>query len=104
MLTNTRSRDAASAASVASFDEIQMQIDLRPRLRSIFFAASCLVVTGLYLSLAARVYFAARFAANPDLPNIQRAARLEPTNAEYQALLGRNFALSGTTLQEGIAV
>jgi tetratricopeptide (TPR) repeat protein len=62
-----------------------------------------LVVTGLYLSLAARAYFAAHFAANPDLPNIQRAARLEPTNAEYRALLGRNFALSGTTLQEAIA-
>src|SRR6202158_4331873 len=103
MITNTRSRDAASAASVASFDEIQMQIDLRPRLRSICFAASCLIVTGLYLSSAARAYFATRFAANPELPNIQRATRLEPSNAEYRALLGRNFALSGTTLDEAIA-
>jgi tetratricopeptide (TPR) repeat protein len=102
MLTNTRSRDTASAASVASAGEIQMQIDLRPRLWSICFAALCLIVTGLYLSLAARAYFAARFAANPDLPNIQRATRLEPYNAEYRALLGRNFALSGTTLPEAI--
>src|ERR1700730_10762631 len=102
MLTNTRSRDAASAASVASAGEIQMQIDLRPRLRLLCFAASCLIVTGLYLSLTARAYFAARFAANPDLPNIQRATRMEPYNAEYRALLGRNFALSGTTLPEAI--
>ena len=103
MLTNARSPDAASAASIASVDEIPMQTDLRPRLRRVFFAASCLVVTGLYLSLAARAYFAAYFAANPELANVQRATRLEPSNAEYRALLGRNFALSGTTLDEAIA-
>src|ERR1700686_1164048 len=103
MLTNTRSPDAASAASVASVDEIPMQTDLRPRLRSICFAASCLIVTGLYLSLAARAYFAAYFAANPELANVQRATRLEPSNAGYRALFGGIFALSGTTLDEAIA-
>src|ERR1700752_3592107 len=102
MLTNTRSRDAASAASIASAGEIQMQIDLGPRLRSICFAAICLIVSGLYLSLAARAYFAARFAANPDLPNIQRAIRLAPSNAGYRALLGRKLALSDTTLPQAI--
>src|ERR1700730_17276537 len=98
MLTNTRSRDAASATSAASAGETQMQIDLRPRLRSICLAAGLLIVPGLYLSLAAPAYFAARLAANPDLPNIQRAIRLEPYNAEDRALLRRHFALSRITL------
>jgi tetratricopeptide (TPR) repeat protein len=57
----------------------------------------------LYLSLAARTFFAAHLAAKPDFPNIQRAARLEPSNAEYRALLGRNLALSGATLDEAIS-
>lgn len=58
---------------------------------------------GLYLSFAARAFFASHLAAKPDLPNIQRAARLEPSNAEYRALLGRNLALSGATLEEAIS-
>ena len=83
--------------------EIQMQIDLRSLLRSFCFAGGCLIVIGLYLSFAACAYFAALLAAKPELPNIQRAARLEPSNAEYRALLGRNFALSGATLDEAIS-
>src|ERR1019366_7475424 len=83
--------------------EIQMQIDLRSLLRSFCFAGGCLIVIGLYLSLAARAYFAAHLAAKPELPNIQTAARLEPSSAEYRALLGRNFALSGASLDEAIS-
>src|SRR5579864_9035257 len=80
-----------------------MQIELRSPFRSFCFAGACLIVIGMYLSLTARAYFAAHLAAKPDLSNIQRAARLEPSNAEYSALLGRNFVLSGTTLDEAIA-
>src|ERR1039458_4368426 len=83
--------------------EIQMQIDLRSLLRSFCFAGGCLIVIGLYLLFAARAYFAAHLAAKPELPNIQRAARLEPSNAEYRALLGRNLALSGASLDEDIS-
>jgi hypothetical protein len=64
---------------------------------------ACLIVIGLYLPLAARAYLAAHLAAKPDLPNIQRAIRLEPSDAEYRALLGRNLALSGATLDEAIS-
>lgn len=49
------------------------------------------------------MYFAARLAAVPDVPNLQRAIRLEPANAEYRELLGRNFALSTANLDEAIA-
>jgi tetratricopeptide (TPR) repeat protein len=80
-----------------------MRIDLRSPFRSSCLTGGCLIVIGLYLSFAARAYFAAHLAAKPDLPNIQRAARLEPSNAEYRALLGRNLALSGTTLDEAIS-
>ncbi|MGC1450891.1 MAG: carbohydrate binding domain-containing protein [Candidatus Sulfotelmatobacter sp.] len=62
-----------------------------------------MIVLGLYLPLAGRAYLAAHLAARPDLPNIQRATRLEPSNAEYRALLGRNLALSAASLDEAIS-
>jgi tetratricopeptide (TPR) repeat protein len=80
-----------------------MQIELRSRFRSFCFAGACLIVIGTYLSLTARAYFAVHLAAKPDLSNLQRAAHLEPSNADYRDLLGRNFVLSGTTLDEAIA-
>ena len=83
--------------------QIQMQIDLRSPLRRSCFAVACVIVIGLYLPLAARAYLAAHLAAKPDLPSIQRAIRLEPSNAEYRALLGRNLAVSGATLGEAIS-
>ena len=80
-----------------------MQIELRSPLRRFGFAGACLIVIGLYLPLAGRAYLAAHLAARPDLPNIQRATRLEPSNAEYRALLGRNLALSTASLDEAIS-
>jgi tetratricopeptide (TPR) repeat protein len=49
------------------------------------------------------MYFAARLATVPDVSNLQRAIRLEPANAEYRDLLGRNLALSVANLDEAIA-
>src|ERR1700722_14310176 len=80
-----------------------MWIELRSTLRKICFAGACLIIVGLYLLLAVRAYWAAHVAANPDLHNIQRAIRLEPSNAEYRELLGRNLALSGASLDEAIS-
>jgi hypothetical protein len=62
------------------------------------------MVVALYLPLALRAYLAAHLAASLALPNIQKAIRLEPTNAEYRDLLGRHLALSGATLDEAISV
>src|SRR5258708_25169001 len=50
-----------------------------------------------------RAYLAAYLGSNPDLPNIKRAIRLEPFNAQYRELLGRNLALSGASLDEAIS-
>jgi tetratricopeptide (TPR) repeat protein len=80
-----------------------MQIELQSPLRRFVFAGACLLVVGFYLPFAGRAYLAAHLAAKPDLPDMQRAIRLEPSNAEYRALLGRYFALSGASIDEAIS-
>lgn len=80
-----------------------MRIELRSTLRRSCFAGACLIVVGLYLSFVGRAYLAAHVAANPNLLNLQSAIRLEPSNAEYRELLGRNLALSGASLDDVIS-
>lgn len=72
-------------------------------LRKIVFAAACVILIALYIGLSFRAYFASRVAAVPDVPHLEKAIRLEPTNAEYHQLLGRNLALSGVNLDDAIA-
>jgi tetratricopeptide (TPR) repeat protein len=81
----------------------QMPIELRFPLRRFFFAGACFVLVGLYLLLALRAYLASYLAATPDLSNLNKATRLEPSNAEYRELLGRSLALSGANLNDAIA-
>jgi hypothetical protein len=80
-----------------------MPIRLRSPLRKFSFAGACFVLVGLYLYLAMRAYLASHLAATPDSSNLSKAIRLEPSNAEYRELLGRNLALSGTSLNDAIA-
>src|ERR1035437_192138 len=80
-----------------------MRIELRPRLRRFSFAAACFVVVALYLQFALRAFLAAHLAATPDLSNLNKAIRLEPSNGEYRELLGRNLALSGVSLDKSIS-
>jgi hypothetical protein len=81
----------------------QMPIELPSPLRKFSFAVVCLVLVGLYLHLALRAYLASHLAATPTLPNLIKATRLEPSNAEYRELFGRSLALSGASLNEAIA-
>jgi tetratricopeptide (TPR) repeat protein len=81
----------------------QMPIELRSPLRKFSFAGACFVLVGLYLHLALRAYLASHLAATPDLSNLNKAIRLEPSNAEYRELLGRSLALSGANLNDAIA-
>jgi hypothetical protein len=81
----------------------QMPIRLRSPLRKFSFAGACFVLVGLYLYLALRAYLASHLAATPDSSNLSKAIRLEPSNAEYRELLGRNLALSGASLNDAIA-
>ncbi len=80
-----------------------MQIDLRSGVGKFSFAAACCILVGLYLLLGLRAYLACRLAATPDLSNLNKAIRLEPSNAEYRELRGRNLALSGASLDEAIS-
>src|ERR1700733_10499523 len=80
-----------------------MQMELRSRLRRFCFAAACFVVVALYLQFALRAFLAAHVAATPELSNLNKAIRLEPSNAEYRELLGRTLALSGASLDEAIS-
>jgi tetratricopeptide (TPR) repeat protein len=80
-----------------------MRIELRSQLREFSLAALCLLLVGLYLHMVLRPYRASLFAAIPDLSNLQEAIRLEPSNAEYRELLGRNLAFSGANLNDAIA-
>src|ERR1039457_721453 len=81
----------------------QMPTELPSPLRKFSFAGACLVLVGLYLNLALRAYLASHLAATPDSSNLNKAIRLEPSNAEYRELLGRNLALSGANLNDAIA-
>jgi tetratricopeptide (TPR) repeat protein len=80
-----------------------MRIELRSPLRKFSFAAACCILVGPYLFLALRTYLASHLAATPDISNLNKAIRLEPSNAEYRELLGRNLALSGASLDEAIS-
>jgi tetratricopeptide (TPR) repeat protein len=81
----------------------EMQIELRSQLRKVFLALVCLVLVGLYLQWALRAYLASRLAVVPEPSKLQKAIRLEPSNAEYRDLFGRYLALSGISLDEAIA-
>jgi tetratricopeptide (TPR) repeat protein len=80
-----------------------MQIELRSPLRRFGFAVACLMVVGLYMVFAGRAFVAAHLATQPGLPDIRQAIHLEPSNAEYRAILARNLALSVANLDEAIA-
>jgi tetratricopeptide (TPR) repeat protein len=80
-----------------------MRIELSSPPRRVVFATVCCLLVALYCGLSLRIYFASRLATVPDVPNLQRAIRLEPANAEYLELLGQNLALSAANLDEAIA-
>jgi Carbohydrate binding domain len=80
-----------------------MRIDLSSPLRKLALAAVSCIVIVLYLALCLRIYFATRLAAVPNVPNLERAIRLEPANAQYRELLARNLALSVANLDRAIA-
>src|ERR1700723_50947 len=81
----------------------QMPIELRSPLRMFSFSAACCILVGLYMRLALPAYLASHLAATRDLSNLNKAIRLEPSNAEYPEMLGRTLALSGENLNDAIA-
>lgn len=79
-----------------------MQIDLRSPVRRLAFAGLSFFLVTLYVTLAARAFWAAHLATRPGEGDIEKAIRLEPSNSEYPAVLARNQALSVATLDDAI--
>jgi tetratricopeptide (TPR) repeat protein len=80
-----------------------MPMDLRSPVRRVAFAGLSLFFAAVYLTFAARAFWAAHLATQPGEADIQKAIRLEPSNSEYPAVLARNLALSVATLNDAVS-
>jgi tetratricopeptide (TPR) repeat protein len=58
-------------------------------------AAGAAVTVCVYLFLAVRLYMASLYGGTPEFASLQRAASLDPWNAEYKDDVGRYYALAG---------
>jgi len=67
------------------------------------FAAVVGLLVCVYLFLAGKEFAASVFAARPELPQLERAVRLSPGNADYRHRLGRYFAFVSGDPQAAIA-
>jgi tetratricopeptide (TPR) repeat protein len=71
-----------------------MQISLRNPAKRWFFLGSVLLAAAAYCGFVATQYAGAYFGGKPDLADRQRAASLQPGNAEYRNHIGRYFSLA----------
>jgi len=70
-----------------------MQIPLNQSVRKWLIACAALLLAAAYLTLAARQFLATWFGDRVELASLERAARLDPGNADYRNHLGRYYAL-----------
>src|ERR1700722_3113695 len=77
-----------------SDDHPRMKIALQSPARKIIWLGACLTFSALYIGLVASEFLADYFSRELDLASLQKAARLEPQNAEYQFRLGRYLLLT----------
>jgi tetratricopeptide (TPR) repeat protein len=70
---------------------MQILLNTLPRKRLAIGAAA--VLCAIYVLLAGRLFIASAFGARPEFASLQRAARLDPANAEFCNHLGRYYAL-----------
>ena len=77
-----------------------MVIPLAGQQRWLF--ASSVLLTVVYLLLAAREFAANQYAFHADLPSLERAVRLTPENADYRHRLGRYFAFVDANPQSAL--
>lgn len=76
-----------------------MQVELRSHTRRFSFTVACWAFAAFYLYQAYRPYRAYRLASSTNLSDLQQAAQVEPSNADYQERLGRYMA----TVRQDIA-
>lgn len=70
-----------------------MQIALNSSGRKNALLAGAVAITAIYLFVAGRLFIGSVYGDRPELPSLQRAARLDPGNADYQNHVGRYYAL-----------
>jgi tetratricopeptide (TPR) repeat protein len=70
-----------------------MEIPFQTSARKWLLAAVAVLLAILYLGLAGRRFLAAWFGDQPEQASLERAARLDPGNADYRNHLGRYFEL-----------
>ena len=70
-----------------------MEIALNSSSRRILLIGASASLCLIYLVVAARFFSASALGDKPELASLQRAARLDPSDAEYRDHLGRYFAL-----------
>lgn len=79
--------------SFVPFQLNNMQLPLNSALRKSLVIAAASVLCLLYVLVAGRLFVASMFADKAELASLQRAARLDPGNADYRNHLGRYYAL-----------
>jgi tetratricopeptide (TPR) repeat protein len=71
-----------------------MELLLNSAPRKGLFGGAAVALCAVYVLLAARLYMATLFGGTAEFASLQRAARLDPWNAEYRDDLGRYYALA----------
>jgi tetratricopeptide (TPR) repeat protein len=79
-----------------------MPLQLRQPAKKLAVSAVLSLLAAAYLILTTTAFLAAHFSADPDLEHLQRAARLDPGNAEYPYRLGRYELLAAQSPQAAI--
>jgi tetratricopeptide (TPR) repeat protein len=75
---------------------------VQSQLRKNLFMGACMLAAAVYISLASLQYLAAYFSQKPDLVSLQRAAGLQPGNAEYRYHVGRYLWLFQLSPQQAL--
>ena len=79
-----------------------MQLELRQPAKKLAVVAVLSLVTSAYLVLTTTAFLAAYCSTDPDRAHLQRAAWLDPGNAEYRYRVGRYELLAGQSPQAAI--
>src|SRR5713101_3980010 len=79
-----------------------MQLELRQPAKKVTVVAALFLAAAAYLIFTTTAFLAAHFSTDPDRERLQRAARLDPGNAEYRYRVGRYELLAAQSPQAAI--
>ena len=76
---------------------------IESQFRQIAFAAVCILVVTIYISLVLRPFQASHFAGRAYLNDLKKAIQLEPSNAEYHDRLGQLLIYADEDLEAAVS-